>query len=197
MGDDNRARILDLAVAAIDAGGEAAIRVNHIVAEVGCTPPVLYYHFGSRDGLVIAAQVERYTRQTRSDVAAIGRAVARCTSSDELRDVLVITWSRSLAERAESRWRRTSVVGSAYARPELAAAVAREQDEIVDDLVAILEPCRERGWLRPGIDLMSTVAWHHSLLIGRVHIEHGQQRVDPAEWDRLTLDSLTQAFFGT
>ena len=196
MSDDNRGRILELAVAAIDAGGEAEIRVNHIVAEAGVTPPVLYYHFGNRDGLVIAAQIERYTRQTQADITAIGRAVAKCESSDELRKTLLITWSRSLAQRAESRWRRTSVVGSAYARPELAAAVAKAQDDIVDALVEILEPCRERGWLRDGIDLMSTVAWHHSLLIGRVYIEHGAQQVDAVEWDRLTLDALEWAFFG-
>ncbi|MBU3700811.1 MAG: helix-turn-helix transcriptional regulator [Acidimicrobiia bacterium] len=59
MADDNRTKILDMAVDMIDAGGEAAIRVNHIVAAIGVTPPVLYHHFGSRDGLVIAAQVER------------------------------------------------------------------------------------------------------------------------------------------
>jgi AcrR family transcriptional regulator len=197
VADDNRTRILDLAVAAIDAGGEAALRVAPLVDDVGVTPPVLYYHFGSREGLVIAAQVERYTRQTRSDIAAIRQAVARCESGEDLRRTLVVTWTRSLAERAESRWRRISVVGSAYARPELEAAVAQAQDEIVAGLVEILEPCLERGWLRDGIDLPSTVAWHHSVLIGRAFIEHGQQQVDPDEWDRLTLDALERAFFGT
>ena len=197
MSDDNRARILELAVASIDAGGEAEIRVNHLVAEAGVTPPVLYYHFGNRDGLVIAAQIERYTRQTHADVAAIGRAVAMCESKEQLRKTLIITWSRSLAQRSESRWRRTSVIGSAYARPELEAAVAAAQDEIVVLLVEILEPCRQRGWLRDGIDLVSTIAWHHSLLIGRVHIEHGTQQVDPAEWDRLTIEALERTVFGS
>lgn len=197
MAEDNRAKILDLAVAAIDAGGEAALRVNQVVADAGVTPPVLYYHFGSRDGLVVAAQIERYTRQTRSDIAAIGRAVAGCTTAEELRTVLVTTWKRSLAERAESRWRRISVVGSAYARPDLEAAVARAQDGIVAELVEILEPCRARGWLRDGIDLPSTVAWHHDVLIGRLFIEHGQTQADPGEWDRLTIDALERAFFGS
>ena len=196
MAADNRTRILDLAVAAIDAGGEEALRVNHIVAEVGVTPPVLYYHFGSRDGLVIAAQIERYTRQTNADIAAIGRAIARCESGDELRTALLITWKRSLAERSESRWRRSSVVGSAYARPELESAIAGAQDEIVAGLVEILEPCRAQGWLRTGIDLTSVVAWHHGVLISRIYMEHGQQQGDPAEWDRLTLEALERAFFG-
>ncbi|MFM8303205.1 MAG: hypothetical protein ACKOA9_02720 [Actinomycetota bacterium] len=107
-----------------------------------------------------------------------------------------MTWTRSLARRAQSRWVRTSALGSADARPELEAAIAAAQDAIVTELVRILEPCRARGWLRPGIDLVSTVAWHHSLLVGRVHIERGQQMVDPDEWDRLTLDALVRGFFG-
>jgi AcrR family transcriptional regulator len=188
--------MLDLAVAAIDAGGEVAIRVNHIAAEAGVTPPVLYHHFGSRDGLVIAAQVARYTRQSFEDIERIGRAVATCSTSEELRKVLLITWTRSLAERAQNRWVRTSALGSAYARSELEIEIAEAQDEIITALCRVLEPCREHGWFRPGIDLVSTVAWHHSVLIGRVHIERGQVAVDPAEWDRLTLDALDHAFFG-
>ena len=196
MTSNNQARILDLAVAAIDEGGEAAIRVSQIVADAGVTQPVLYYYFGNRDGLVVAAQIERYTRQTKTDIAAIGRAVGKCTSRDELRQALLITWSRSLAQRSDSRWRRISVIGSAYARPQLAAAVAQAQDEIVKGLFEILEPCRQRGWLRDGIDLTSTIAWHHSLLISRVTIEQGTEEVDSTEWDRLTLDALERAFFG-
>lgn len=194
--EDTRTRILNLAIAAIDAGGEAAIRVNHLVAEAGVTPPVLYHYFGSRDGLVVAAQVARYTRRTYEDIALIGKSVAQCTSREELRDMLVLIWTRSLKERSANRWLRTSALGSAYARPELDAALSKAQDAIIAQLRDILEPFRQRGWLRPGIDLTSTVAWHHSVLISRIHIERGQQLVDPEEWDRLTIDSLVHAFFG-
>lgn len=197
MADDNRTKILDLAIAAIDAGGEAAVRVNHIVEEAGVTPPVLYYHFGNRDGLVIAAQIERYSRQTRADIEAIGRAVSLCNSSEELRKVLITTWTTSFAERRDSRWRRVNVVGSAFARPELDEAVTRAQDEIVAGLVAVLQPCNERGWLRDGIDLPSAAAWQHGLLLSRVYIERGAQQGETDEWDQLTLESLQHAFFGS
>lgn len=197
VSSDSRTRILDLAIAAIDTGGEAVIRVNHLAEQAGVTPPVLYHYFRSRDGLVVAAQVSRYTRRTFEDIARVGAAVAACTSSEELRTTLVATWTLSLARRADNRWLRTSALGSAYARPDLEAAIAAAQDDVVRQLHAILEPCRERGWLRPGIDLMSTIAWHHSLLIGRVHIERGQTMVNPAEWDRLTIEALVHAFFGT
>lgn len=197
MADDNRSKILDLAIAAIDAGGEAAVRVNHIVEEAGVTPPVLYYHFGNRDGLVIAAQVERYSRQIRQDIEAIGKRVSQCQSREELQTALVDIWEKTLVGREESRWRRVSVVGSAFARPELEAEVLRAQDEIVAGLVAVLQPCNERGWLRDGIDLPSAAAWQHGLLLSRVFIERGAQQGETDEWDQLTLEALQHAFFGS
>ena len=197
MADDNRTKILDLAIAAIDAGGEAAVRVNHIVEEAGVTPPVLYYHFGNRDGLVIAAQIERYSRQIRQDIEAIGQRVSQCQTREELQTALVDVWEKTLVGREESRWRRVSVVGSAFARPELEAEVLRAQDEIVAGLVAVLQPCNERGWLREGIDLPSAVAWQHGLLLSRVFIERGAQQGEADEWDQLTLEALQHAFFGS
>ena len=197
MADDNRTKILDLAIAAIDAGGEAAVRVNHIVEEAGVTPPVLYYHFGNRDGLVIAAQIERYSRQIRQDIDAIGQRLSQCQSREDLQTTLVDIWEKTLVGREESRWRRVSVVGSAFARPELEAEVLRAQDEIVAGLVAVLQPCNERGWLREGIDLPSAVAWQHGLLLSRVFIERGAQQGETDEWDQLTLEALQHAFFGS
>lgn len=196
MSGDNRAHILDLAIAAIDAGGEAAVRVNDIAAQAGVTPPALYYHFGSRDGLVIAAQVARYSRQAMEDTTRIGKELAKCTSRDELRATLIATWTGVIAQRGPSRWVRASALGSAYARPELEAAIAKAQDDIVAGLCATLEPSLEKGWLRPGIDLQSAVAWQHSVLIGRVSIERGETLVDPDEWNRLTLEAFVHAFFG-
>lgn len=196
MADDTRARILDLAVEAIDRGGEAAIRVKHIVAEVGVTPPVLYYHFGSRDGLVVAAQAERYTRRHKAEITAMRPLVEGCTSREELKEFLLTLWSGIFAENSETRWRRINVLGSAYARPELTAEVARAQDEVIDGLFEILEPCLDRGWLRNGIDLKSALTWQYSILSARAFIEHGAEHVDPAEWDRLTLEAFQQVFFG-
>jgi len=194
--EDTRTRILNLAIAAIDAGGEAAIRVNHLVAAAGVRPPVLYHYFGSRDGLVIAAQVERYSRRTMTDATVIREELAACTSRDELKTALVRIWTRIIAERVDSRWVRTSALGSAFARPELEAAILQAQDRIVAGLCEALEPGLARGWLRPGIDLVSAVAWQHSVLMGRVNVERGQTMVDTAEWDRLTIEAFVRAFFG-
>ena len=195
MAEDNRQKILDFAVAAIDSGGEASLRVHDVAGQAGVTVPVVYHYFGSREGLVIAAQTDRYLRQVQTDIKVIGRAVAECQTRDELRTALRTIWQKSLAHRAANRWRRISVLGSAYARPDLEDAIFKAQREVTAALFVILEPCRDRGWLRSGIDLTSVLAWHHAVLISRFFIEHGTPEADATEWDRLTLEALDRAFF--
>ena len=73
-----RERILELAVEAIDAGGEEAIRVNDIAAEAGVTVPTLYRHFGSRDGLVEAAQTYRFRKTQFVDSSVLAASLAKC-----------------------------------------------------------------------------------------------------------------------
>ena len=190
VADDTRTRILDLAVAAIDAGGEASLRLDPILAAAGVTAPTLYHHFGSREGLVVAAQIERYTRQNKADIASLRRALSQIDSAEEFRVALRATWNVMLGRRAENRWRKINIVGSAYGRPELEAAVAEAQDEIVAAFVELFEPARRKGWIRTDVDLVTTVAWQIALQTGRVFLEHGQRQGDPAVWDALTFDAL-------
>ena len=57
-----RDKIIERAIAVLEKDGEAAIRTNTIAADCGCTAPILYREFQSREGLIIAAQAERYRR---------------------------------------------------------------------------------------------------------------------------------------
>lgn len=197
MPSENRAEILRLAVESIDAGGEAAIRVHHLAERAGVTQPVVYHYFGSREGLVIAAQVERYTRYLRSDVERNAPAVAAARTKAQFRKAFLEFVGMVLSSRSVERWVRLDAIGSAYARPELAAALAQAQDALVVAMVELLEPARERGWFRPGIDLRTAITWQHGMMLSRAFIEHGAEQFDVDEWDRLTVASCDAAFFGS
>ncbi len=69
----SRERLLRAAVAVFDRKGYAAASVREIVEQAGITKPALYYHFGSKEGILLAI-LEEGARQF-SD--AITRAVAR------------------------------------------------------------------------------------------------------------------------
>lgn len=196
MTSGTRARLLELAIEQIEAGGEASVRIDPVAAAAGVTMPVIYHHFGSRDGLVAAAQAERFARNLREDLEQFARAVAECTSAEELRAVFIRWWRRSFAERSTSRWRRINAIGSAYARPELAAAQARAQVEFLAGIVAVLEPFQARGWVRHDLDLTTAVAWQYGVQLSRAFLEHGVDGVDLDEWDRLSIGAFLDLAFG-
>ena len=196
MAHGTRERLIELTIAQIEDGGEASVRIDPIATAAGVTVPVIYHHFASRDGLVAAAQAERFDRDLREDLDEFSRAVAGCTGRADLRAVFVHWWRRSFAERSANRWRRINAIGSAYARPELAAAQARAQATFLAGIVAVIEPFQSRGWIRPDLDLATAVAWQYGVQLSRAFLEHGANGVDLDEWDRLSIQAFSDLAFG-
>jgi AcrR family transcriptional regulator len=74
-----RERLLKAAIAVFDRKGYAAASIREIVERAGVTKPALYYHFGSKEGLLgaVLQEGERHLR----DIAA--RALARSGTARE------------------------------------------------------------------------------------------------------------------
>jgi TetR/AcrR family transcriptional regulator len=68
-----RTRLLNAAVRVFDRKGYAAASVREVAEMAGVTKPALYYHFGSKEGLLVAI-LEQAKREVET---AIARAVAR------------------------------------------------------------------------------------------------------------------------
>jgi len=60
--DSTRARILDVALQEFSRLGLSGARIDTIAAESGLNKAMIYYHFGSKDGLYVAALEESYRR---------------------------------------------------------------------------------------------------------------------------------------
>ena len=195
--DSIRQRILELAVFAIDEGGEAAVRVNDLAAEAGVTVPTLYRHFGSRDGLVESAQTYRFRKTQFIDGSVFAASLAKCKSQDELRKAL----RRELlthfdVDRWELRQVRLNALGAGYARPELAASLALAQKQGAMGIAEMLLPFQKKGWIRKDIDLPATVYWFMGQILGRVLIEMGDNPVSQKKWNDVSLEGIMAVIFG-
>lgn len=145
--EDTRTRILKLAIAAIDAGGETAIRVNHLVAEAGVRPPVLYHYFGSRDGLIIAAHAERYRQALTTSTYPILDALMMCVEEEDYVRLVLSNISLMLREGGDRRRIRVQALGAAASRPELHDAVREAHRSAVIETTKIFAFGQVRGWL--------------------------------------------------
>lgn len=195
--DSIRQRILELAISAIDEGGEAAVRVNDLATEAGVTIPTLYRHFGSRDGLVEAAQTYRFRKTQFVDGSVLAASLAKCKNQDEFRKALrkeLLTHFDT--DRWELRQVRLNALGAGYARPELAASLALAQKQGAMGIAEMLLPFQKKGWIRKDIDLPATVYWFMGQILGRVLIEMGDNPVSQKKWNDVSLEGIMAVIFG-
>ncbi len=185
--------ILELAIKTIDESGEPGIRVSQLSEAAGVAIPALYHHFGSREGLIEAAQVERFARSLREDADAFAALMKTSSSRDDVKRAIEELVTRiGTPERVLARWRRMNAVGATYARPALTEAISRAHEEVINSVANSMMPLQRQGIIRQDIDLRTVVAWFNGSSLGRTLVDMNESSVDLDQWSR-TLREATYA----
>lgn len=188
-------RLLEAAIRSLDAEGEAGLRVDAVVKEAGVTIPVLYHHFGSREGLVRSAHVARITRAVDLLVVAVEEALGSVEDREGL--IQVLDWLLdSIGAPSNDRFIRLNVLGATYGRPDLQEEVARLQRELWVRVAELLEGPQEKGWIRPELDLVVFVGWMFGVFLGRTLVDIQADAVDATAWDRYTREAVFTVLLG-
>ena len=119
-----RQRILEVALARFVSAGYAGTSVRQIADDVGVTQPTLYYHFGSKDG-ILAALIEPFLRDgeallDRLETLRGPRATLTREALEGFYDVLVRHFDVALFVETDRAVRSHEVAGH-----RLAAQAAR------------------------------------------------------------------------
>lgn len=186
--------ILTLAMKAIDEGGEASLRVKKIADDAGTAVTSIYHFFGSREGLVEAAQIARF----EAGYAEGRRMVLESAQSVETREEfanLVEAVLRDLfsSRHNHNRLRRINVVGSAVTRPELLAAINDSQRLWLAEIVEGLMVAQQRGFIAPDADVATVATWHLVTVNGFAAIEGDSTGADVAKWVDYYIDTMLRA----
>ena len=191
-------KILDEAIRIIEASGEASMRVHDIEVTVGVTPPSIYHFFGSREGLVIAAQAERLMRSLEEfnamSVVIMSRVSNRAELREALNEILGLIYDPS---RSVSRQQRLFALGSVEGRPDLAVVIGEAARDFLHRLAASFQSFQDKGWIRSDLDLEAFIQWLAGQILGRVYIEIGcEPRPNPA-WDAISKEAVAFVVFGS
>lgn len=188
-------RLIDAAVRALDADGEAGLRVDAIVADAGVTIPVLYHHFGSREGLVRAAHVARLRQSLDNGIAEFELALSLVDDQESflaMFDAVLAGVFRS----DRDRFIRVNVLGATYGRPDLQAEVAELQRDRWTHVAGMLAEPQRKGWIRPDLDLVVLVGWLFGQLMSRVLMDLQDGAVEASRWDECARLSIFTVMCG-
>lgn len=138
--EERTRQLLEVAWQLIGDEGTDALTLGKLAEAAGVTKPVVYDHFGTRNGLLAALYQDYDERQTRIFDAAIDAAAA--TLQDKSRVIAasyvncVLTQGREISD----------VVAALTGSPELAAVKKQYQHAFIEKCAAILAPfCSGKG----------------------------------------------------
>lgn len=138
--EERTRQLLEVAWQLIGDEGTDALTLGKLAEAAGVTKPVVYDHFGTRNGLLAALYEDYDERQTRIFDAAIDAAAA--TLQDKSRVIAasyvncVLTQGREISD----------VVAALTGSPELAAVKKHYQHAFIEKCAAILAPfCSGKG----------------------------------------------------
>ncbi len=127
-------QLLEVSWALVREEGTDALTLGRLAEAAGVTKPVVYDHFGSRNGLLAALYEDYDVRQTVIFDAAID--AARPTLQDKARVLATSYVHCVLTQGAEIAGVLAALGGS----PELAAVKRRYQQVFIDKCADILQP---------------------------------------------------------
>ena len=190
IAESTKSRILNAAIAMMDEGGEAAVRLGAIAENLGIKEPSIYHHFTNRTELINAAYVEWYWQCLKTDVPVEAMMVLVETKDDYVRALRkTMEWSYQ-PERHHARAIRLSVLGAAQRNPDLAIAINDINKKFLATIADAALVAQQKGWVRTDLDPMAMAYWLHGQIIGRTVAEMDPEHVDLAQWDKVSFEAV-------
>ena len=122
----------------LDEQGEQGVRMDEVQRRSGVSSGSIYHHFGDRDGLIAAAQVDRFDRVVRDDAAGLVDTLYGAATKGDPHIYLEAVRTQSatvvLPERTRIRWARITALSSGWQRPDLFAALGESFSVLIDAL---------------------------------------------------------------
>ena len=191
-----RDKILEAAIAIIEAEGEAGVRVDRVVAAAGYTKPVLYHHFADREALVTAAQGERY-RRSFDDALVVLEVFEGADSRDVFLERMATAMGDFTSPEGHRRRRmRAEILGAAVGRPLLQVAITEANRQFVASFGDLVMRARKAGIVSPRRDPRDLAAWWLSVVAGRYVIDADPDRLNDEEWTAIITSMIKYLLSG-
>lgn len=190
-GRETKAHILKVAQAELEAHGPVKFNILRVIEESGVSRSSLYHHFGDRDGLITAVEVERYIEEIRASNEMLRFVVTSATSGAKVFELLEMSLlAASSAVGRQQRAHRIAVIAAAQSIPALQQALV-EQSESNDKYVAeTLEMARTKGLISTSAPLLPIVRMISTLFIGRIAVDGYESEEADEAWVRMTIEIL-------
>ena len=184
-------RILDHARRELAEFGPVKFNIMRVIEESGVSKSSVYHHFGGRDGVISAVEVQRLIDERIANNALLAQILTDVSSGDECLDV--IEAGLHLASNASGRRNRShriAVVAAAQHIPLLTESLAEEMRIADIALTDMLAGARDRGLINPTESVEDIARYMATMFIGRSALDTFESEEFDAAWIRMSMGVL-------
>ena len=158
-------RILEAAKNEIDERGVLGFRVLEVSEKAKAAVPLIYRHFGGRNGLVAAALADQFESIMTAEIERVHEAIVKSPtlSIQELLEFLPLP---NRPEADSIRWKRLSVMATARELPELQVRLTAAQKRINDAFEQVINEAFAKLRLTSAISARAFSLMLQSMVIG-------------------------------
>ena len=187
--------VIEATIKAIEAGGEASVRIDDILNQTGISKGSLYHHFGGREGLIAAARVTQFSRFVAEDAKNIRDSLTKAKTLDEfVSTVSALVQTGSGGERELARMNRLGVIASSYGRPELRESLAIQQHSHTEAIADAVRYGQQMGWLRSDVDARAVAVFVQGYNLARVLLDIDTDPIAVSDWEQVVRVALGSFF---
>lgn len=191
-GRETMAKVLGHARAELDAVGPLKFNILRVIEQSGVSRSSVYHHFGDRDGVIAAVEVERLIEEMKGLNDAVRALVLAAGSREQVLDVIrAVLVDAGSSEGRRQRAHRIAVMAAARDIPLLAETLRDEQESGDAHMAETLRFGSERGLISPVENPAGVAHFISSLFIGRAIVDViGDPQAD-ADWVETTMTVLS------
>jgi AcrR family transcriptional regulator len=163
---DGRERLLRAAVRHLEKRSAASLRVTAIAEEADVALGLIRHHFGSRDGMVVAAQQRRIEGLTREDIDGVRTLLSATDQEGMWQGLERITRAAIDAARSDVRLSRFAAVATAHGRPVVRDALSQTFGDLLDEMASVIREAKERKLITTDLPARAIATFIQSYALG-------------------------------
>lgn len=176
-------RVLEFATAELAENGPVAFNLDRVIETSGVSRGSIYHHFGSKAGVITAAEAMDLLKAYHDGNLATRQIVERASSGDELIEWVGLAVQMGSGEQGRrARARRIATIAAAEQIPALREVLTDAQRSGVAYYAETLRRAVERGLIAPTMPVLAIANVIQSLLVGRTVIDVLGDVDQESEW---------------
>ena len=184
-------KLLEVTISELDRVGLAEIDIDSLLRKSKISKGSLYHHFGSKNGLLAAAEAQQYMRYLKREGENFRRLIEGCATKQKFVDLVAgVMKITRLESNLDFRKKRVRAIAMSFNDENLAQVLKNAQIEVTEYLAGSFQIAKDRGWVKPDTDLMALSYWIQGVFIGHIMLDITEQTEHEDAWSQVAFQAL-------